>query len=120
MRPLMYDAKGVITVTWVAKWAITALRMAGYYELDCSFAALAPYVYCIPLAVCFNVGIPLGLVVAPTERHEVFTMFAEALDRAGFSPANLRELPILSDEGRAPELYAQTHHNDHYLCYRHL
>jgi hypothetical protein len=47
-------------------------------------------------------------------------MLDEALDRAGFARANLRELPILSDEGSARELYAQTHHNDHYLCYWHL
>jgi hypothetical protein len=62
--------------------------MAEYSDLDCSFAALASFVSFILLAVCLNVGIPSALVVAPTQRDDVFRMLAEALDRAGF-PARI-------------------------------
>jgi hypothetical protein len=72
-----------------------------YYELDCSFTALEPYVYSIPLAVRANVGIPLGIVIAPSERRDVHSLFADLLAEKGFSRNELFEIPLLSDAGKA-------------------
>jgi hypothetical protein len=74
-----YNGKEIITLTWLAPWAISALWRSDYYELDYSFKALRPYVYSIPLAVKANVGVPLGIVIAPSERRDVFSLIAELL-----------------------------------------
>jgi hypothetical protein len=96
------------------RWAVTALQTADYYELDCSFKALKLYLYAIPLAVKGNVGIPLGVVIAPTESWMTFWR------------ENLFELSLLSDEGRAVRSYSDGnaensgHHRYHSVCDRYL
>jgi hypothetical protein len=115
-----------VCLTCLAPWAICALRQADDYELDCSFKALKPYVYSIPLAVKANVGIPLGIVMTPSERQAVFEHLANVLAEQGFSRCELFELPLLSDDGTALRSYAdgnaerEGYHRHHYLGYRHL
>jgi hypothetical protein len=124
--PLSYRGREIVSLTWLAPWAICALRQADYVELDCSFKALKPYVYSIPLAVKANSGIPLGIVMAPSERQAVFSLFADVLAEKGFSRRDLFELPLLSDAGTALRSYAEGnaeregYHRHHYLCHRHL
>jgi hypothetical protein len=60
----LLDEREIVTLAWPAPWAVSALRHADYYELECSFKALKPHVYSIPIAVKANVGIPLGIVIA--------------------------------------------------------
>jgi hypothetical protein len=117
---LEHGGAGVITLIWLAPWAVTALKEAQFYELDCSFEALRPYTYSIPMAVRANRGIPLGIAVAPTERREIFRNFADHLIDHGFSRDCLAELPLLSDEGAAINAYAVGYHRFHFYCYRHL
>jgi hypothetical protein len=82
---LSYHGREIVSLTWLAPWAICALRQADYYESHCSFKALKPYVYSIRLAVKANVGIPLGIVMAPSERQAVFSLFADVIAEKGFS-----------------------------------
>jgi hypothetical protein len=117
---LSYAGQEVVTFTWLGSWALEVLRRAQYLELDCSFRAIKPYVYCIPEAIIANVGIPLGLVIAPSERMDVFSMFADLLFTQGFAPEELQRIPLLSDEGAALKKYARRYHLWHFLCYRHL
>jgi hypothetical protein len=83
-------------------------------------------VYSIPLAVKANVGIPLGIVMAPSEHRDVFSLFADVLAEKGFSRGDLFELPLLSDAGNALRSYAEGnagrrgYHRYHDLCDRHL
>jgi hypothetical protein len=124
--PFSYNEKEIMTLTWLAPWAISALLSSDYYELDCSFKALRRYVYSIPLAVKANVGVPFGIVIAPSERRDLFSLFAELLTEKGFSQSDLLEMPLLSDAGTALRRYAQGvagrggYHRHHYLCYRQL
>jgi hypothetical protein len=120
MMTLHYQGKGIIVFVWVAPWAQHCLRSASYYELDCSFQALHPYAYSVPMAIHFNVGIPLGIVVAPTERKEVFELFAHQLFGQGFTREELAALPLASDIGQALAAYAKLYHRWHYFCYRHV
>jgi hypothetical protein len=118
-RPV-FHGHSMVTLVWIAPWAAAALRIADFYELDCSFRALRPLVYSVPMAVCHNVGIPLGIVVAPTERSEVYAMFAKALsEHAMVAAEELRRWAVLSDEGTALAKYASLH-LAHFLCFRHL
>jgi hypothetical protein len=118
-RALMLENNGVHILRWVAPWALTVLENADFYELDASFKAIRPYVFCVPLAVRHNVGIPLGLVLGPSETEEMFRMFADALIEKGFDREQLRALPLLSDEGSALRAYARGYHSLHYACFRH-
>jgi hypothetical protein len=81
----LYSGQGVVTLRWIASWSINCLRQSQCYQLDCPFQALYPSVYCILMAVWANVGIPLGIAVAPTECREVFDLFASGLADRGFS-----------------------------------
>jgi hypothetical protein len=108
-----------VTVLWIAPRAISALGLAQYYELDCSFTALKPNAYSIPMAVRANVGVPLGIVIAPSERSQVYAMFADALQQEGFT--DLHRLPLLGDEGKALAGYEdKCQHIAHYFCDPHL
>jgi hypothetical protein len=121
-----FGGREIVTLAWFAPWAISVLHDADYYELDCSFMALKPYIYSIPLAIKANVGIPLGIVIAPSERREIYSIFSHLLAEKGFSRESLFELPLLSDAGTALRSYAkggserEGYHRRHYLCYRHL
>jgi hypothetical protein len=97
-----------------------------YYELDCSVKALNPYPYSIPLAVRANVGMPLGIVIAPGERQDVYLLFADVLAEKGFSRNEPFEISLLSDAGKALRSYAEGnaeregYDRHHYLSSRHL
>jgi hypothetical protein len=71
------------------------------------------------MAVSANVGIPLGIVVAPTGRQEVFELFARSLMERGMPRDQFYQLPLLSDEGTPLRAYG-IGHRKHFLCYRHL
>jgi hypothetical protein len=120
VRGLTYRDRQVITLAWLAPWAMDILRIAQYMELDASFRALSPFAYCIPMAVKANVGIPIGIVVAPSERQEMYNLFAATLFRHGLSPDELKNLPLLSDSGSALAAYALIYQPEHYECFRHF
>jgi hypothetical protein len=102
------------------------LHDADNCELDCSFMALKPYIHSIPLAINANVGIPLGIVIARSERREIYSIFSDILAEKGLSRETLFELPLLSDAGTALRSYAkggaerEGYYRRHYLSYRHL
>jgi hypothetical protein len=99
------------------------LREADYYELDCSFKSMKPHVHSISLAVKANAGIPLGNAIAPSDKREFFSSFADLLAENGFARDELFQLPLLSDAARALRSYADGragragYHQRHYLCY---
>jgi hypothetical protein len=72
------------------------------------------------MAVKANLGIPLGIAVAPTERGEISRMFVDSVIEHGFSHDRLPALPLLSDEGAALKGYAAGYHRFHFYCFRHL
>jgi hypothetical protein len=88
---------------WIALLAIPVLLLGQYSELDCSFAALKPFVHSIPILVRRNVGIPLGIVIAPSDGWQIHDIFADALRREGCT--NLDHLPLLSSEEKALSKY---------------
>jgi hypothetical protein len=69
---LAYKGQPIVTLACIAPWApdILSLGEIQYFEMDASFRALAPYVYCVPTAVLRNIGLPLGLLMAPTESRK--------------------------------------------------
>jgi hypothetical protein len=116
---LMFHGYVVHSMRWIAPWAVGAIRGADCYELDASFRAIKPYVYAVPSIVSQNVGIPLGLVLGPSESSEMFTVFAEGLIEQGVGREELSALPLLSDEGTALLAYGRIWHEIHRTCFRH-
>jgi hypothetical protein len=96
------------------------MRRTHYYQLDASFRAMDPYVIVVPLAIINNFGVPLGLVVTPTERSGSFSLFWTEMQ---LSHEDLAQLvfgkPLLSDSGTSLIAYGASHIR-HYLCFRHI
>lgn len=50
-------------------------------ELDATFSALSPYVLCVPTLIFRNSGIPLGILISPSEKTSLYCMFFESLKK---------------------------------------
>jgi hypothetical protein len=59
--PLWLEDHHMVTLAWITAWAGESLKIADFYELDCSFTSPRPFVCSVPMAVCHNVGILCGL-----------------------------------------------------------
>jgi hypothetical protein len=125
--PLTYKSRAVVSSTWLAPWTpdflkeMVPLWKIQYFELDVSFEALGPMCYCIPTAISHNIGIPLGLIITPTERTETYRLFIHMLERIDRSLIEtVIQKPLLSDQGTALKSFANEFEIVHFLCFRHL
>jgi hypothetical protein len=112
------EGRGVRSLRRIAPWAIAALREADFYKLDAFFKRLYPSVYSVPLAVRGNAGIPMGLVLGPSEFAEMFASFVELLIQHRLDRESLGALPLSSDDGTALMAYGREYHMTHYFCFR--
>jgi hypothetical protein len=113
----IYDGNAVGVLAAVLLSPRSMLEDCEYLQLDAIFAAVRPYVICVPLAIMANESFPLGFVMAPTEREKLSEIFANFLQDLGI--LHYREKPMLSDEGSGLQKYAQQHPR-HFLCHRHI
>ena len=109
---ILPDIGRVQGFVWVAPWAEHMLKDT-HREVDCSFRALAPYTYYVPMAVLGNTGLPCGLSVFPSESAEIFDNFEDALP---FSP----KTPVLSDMGGAIKKFCNNRGLEQFFCHRHI
>ena len=98
---------------WVTPWALAAKDKCNHFQVDASFKGSAPYAYYVPQAVIANRGLACGLVIAPTERTELYSTFDDLF-------GTTFGVPIVSDLGRAIEAYVKDTGLSHYFCHRHL
>lgn len=117
--PFIYNGKSVQFILWIAPWAIGFLNNNGYFQIDASFKALKPYVYCIPLLIQNNCSIPLGISIGPSENYLLFNLFFEYLHDI-YTNFDLKKYHILSDEGLAIAKFVEINEASQFLCYRHL
>jgi hypothetical protein len=113
----------VLTLSWVAPWTPGILKLPAshiptFFELDASFRALKPYVYIVPTLVVANYGVPLGIVVTPTERATSYRLFWENIDGCEIQ-TEVYSRPLLSDKGAALIAYGEAHRR-HWFCFRHI
>ena len=60
---IYFNGKPVQTLCWIAEWAFDSFSFSRkYLQLDASFYALQPYVYCVPLLIINNASLPLGVL----------------------------------------------------------
>lgn len=108
---------------WIAPWALTigALDDNWHWQMDASFKGMAPYVYCIPHVVTYNVSLPIGFVVAPTECTELYQLFYSKI--VGYLCAcglQITEKMVLSDGGSWFPAFCNANGLRNVLCHRHL
>ena len=82
-----YNGESIQSLCWISKWALFNAFPNGkqYFQIDASFYALYPYVYCVPLMVVNNASLPLGLVLGPSEHHNLFLVFFNLLENFNIS-----------------------------------
>ena len=93
------------------------------FELDVSFKAIKPYVFCIINCIIHNEGLPVGISIGPTEKVYIYSHFYETLrkdERFGGLYAKLLSIPILTDEGSALISLAAQLHLTQFFCFAHL
>jgi hypothetical protein len=115
---LKYQGKFIRTLVWIAVWVMAACIICKFYEFDCTFAGGKPYVLFVPMAVCNNIGIPLGYVLAPSERADTCLLFARYMKEK--HDISAKDKHFLSDGGTGLAKYAQKEGHTQQLCYRHL
>ena len=99
-------------LVWVAPWA-SMLTKGTHREVDCSFKALRPYTYYVPVAVLGNTGLPCGLSVLPTECADIFQQYEDSLP---WKPL----VPVLSDMGPAIKTFCNNNGLEQHFCHRHI
>jgi hypothetical protein len=109
----------VVSVTWVAPWAVKAWNEADYIQLDCSFRGTKPFAYCVPQAIIGNEAIPLGFIMTPSECSETYDWWLADLQQADPNEDPKRQI-ILSDEGLALKHFGSHFGTKHYFCHRHI
>lgn len=102
---------------WIPPWAMQGMERCNHIQLDASFKGSKPYVYCVPQAIIGNRGLACGLVVAPTEREELFQAFHELLS---FKDAGIPHPPVLADLGSAIASFCRKSGLQLFMCHRHL
>ena len=117
-RAEIVDGRRVQGIMWVAPWARDCLKAGTHREVDCSFKAVRPYVYYIPMAVIGNVGVACGLAVWPTEEATCFDLWEQAFEKA--FGQSLEEVPVLSDMGTAIGKFCRDRKLKQFYCHRHL
>jgi ubiquitin C-terminal hydrolase len=114
-----FQGRDVLTLLWIPRWARKAYRHSSYLQLDSSFRATRPFVYCVPQAIIRNEAVPLGFVMTPSECAFTYSFFMHRL--WGFLGDDERtKRPVLSDKGPGLGLFCRLYHLIQYFCHRHI
>jgi hypothetical protein len=111
--------KRICAFAWVPQWGVSAAENAGYFQLDASFYGTRPYCYCVVQALIHNEAVPVALVVGPTEKHYLYEVAYECLEKAGVSREMLNK-PVLSDQGSGLRAFCKSRGIEQFFCHRHL
>jgi hypothetical protein len=119
--PFMYaDGQPVRTLTWIVPFVEHILQRCQYIELDASFKAGFPYVYCVPQAIIDNESVPLGFVIGPTERAELYLEFYASVQASSTVYEDLLKIPVVTDEGTGVTSFCKQLGLRQFLCFKHV
>ena len=97
------------------------IQRSNCIELDTSFFAMRPYVYCVPYGIINNESIAIGLSVGPTETKQLYMQFYELIKDSDSETFDiLKTKPIISDEGVALIAFANDLSLEQFFCFKHL
>jgi hypothetical protein len=119
-KVLYSDGEPMRTITWVVPFLDDVLKRCQYIELDASFKAAFPYVYVVPQAIIDNESVPLGFVIGPTERSELFEEFYQCVKATSSMYPDLLRIPVVTDEGSALQFFCKKLKFRQFLCFKHV
>ena len=115
------EIKNVHSLVYVVSAYDEIIKDSNCIELDCSFYLMRPYVYCIPNIIINNESVPIGLVIGPTEKSEIYDAFYQYIKNLNADCyIKLVSKPVLSDQGSALISFVKKHNLIHFLCIRHI
>lgn len=91
-----------------------------YIELDGSFKASKPYVFCIGQGIIHNESIPFSLTIAPTESALLYDMIFQHIKEISLGKIDFTGKTILSDMGLALKSISEKWQLNQFLCHRHI
>ena len=94
-------------------------------ELDTSFKPTSPDVYCVPQLIYRNVGIPIALIVGPSESCELYNLLYFAIqhyDKLNHTTlsSTVEKIPILTDMHPSFTSLSSKYKMEHYYCFAHI
>lgn len=114
------NEREIQTLTIIFPWAVTALQLIHYLELDGSFDGMKPYVYCVVQGVSFNESIPIAITVAPTECLSLYQNFFDEINELTNDETPWEKFVVVSDMHPSIKSICQTLKITQYFCHRHL
>lgn len=107
-------------ITWICAWASERLRETQYIELDTSFKATKPYVYCCVHSIINNESIIIGITITTTESSKLYEETYLAFEKSGINSTLLNRIPVLTDMGTGLFTFCSNRNIKQFLCHRHM
>lgn len=107
-------------LTIVFPWARDFLNNVHYIELDASFRAVRPYVFCVTQGIFFNESIPLGITIGPSENKLLYQLFFDVVNDVSGNAIDWKNKSVLSDMGTALIALCKELNVNHFFCHRHI
>lgn len=124
---LHYEDELIKAFVWIPKCSMQALKLGNCIELDTSFKAVDPQVYVVPQLIYRNSGLPLALIVGPTECSQLYALFyrsIQAIDQIEQMNGELYEellaKCILSDQHSSFTKLQREYSIQLFYCYVHI
>ena len=118
---LEFEGNPIKALVWIPSVAFELLHLSNCIELDTSFFATKPNVFSVPMLIYCNTGIPLGLIVGPTESSEFYTLFYKAFEEINSDLfEELKSKCILSDQHTSFEALQKKYNFELFFCYVHI
>ena len=113
--------KNIHSIIYILPQIEKILEKGNTIELDASFFVFRPYVYCVPNLIVHNESVPLGFIVGPTEKKDIYSNFYTFLKSVNDELYNtLIKLPVLSDQGAGLIAFTKEFNLKQFFCIRHL
>lgn len=114
------DHSSLQQLIWIPPWAKERIQFTQYMELDASFHATSPYVYCCVNSICNNESVTIALSIGMSESADLYENAYCCLEKNGISKTILNNIPVLSDMGTALISFCEKRNIRQYFCHRHI
>lgn len=116
-----FDNEEVKAFCWLPDIINNLLILGCCIELDCSFKAVEDNVFCVPMIIYRNTGIPIGLITGPSECSQLYSMLYNSIFKIDDSLfKSIIEKFILSDQHSSFDTLRKRFGLKLFHCYVHI
>lgn len=117
---MKYNKETIEWLIWIPPTTPDFIKKSSYIEIDASFF-FEPYIIMVPLAIIYNIGFPLGLMITPHENKEAYSEFFQVIiNDTDITREELQKHPILADQGSAIKSFCESFGLKKLHCLRHF